>query len=181
MKGILRVDLQGPLSGNNHVHIQDHCQIRRHHKAVVITGRQLYNHCVIKNSLTAYLKFIPPQGDAGALSVLPGNVFRPHRLISASRGQSDGILRDFQRECLVRILKRHCHVTQGKVGVVVIGVIQGLYRTCGSGIRLYQAGPGDLKRRVCTDRQVRADQDYSQRKGTYSLQDFFHWFSLLIA
>ena len=138
------MDQQGIRSRNSDVHIQNHAQIRRHHKAIIMTGGKPHDQRIIKYLLSSYLAFISPQGSIREFSLLPGNVFPSHGHIDLSRVQGDGIFGNIQGEGFVRVLKDHGNIPQRKIPVGIVIIIQGLYRTAGAGIRLHLAGSGNL-------------------------------------
>ena len=155
------MDLQRACGWNGNIHVQNHGQIRCHHKAIVIAGGQLHNQGIIIHILSAHPKFVPSQRNIRVFVIFPGNIFSPYRSIDISRIQRDSIFRDFQREGLVRILKRHGHVPQREISIIVIVIIQDFYSVSGAGIRLYPAGSGYLKICVSPGRQ---DRTYQSRR-----------------
>ena len=173
IKGRLRVDPKGTRDRGGDVHVQDQCQICRHHKTVIAAGGQRRDQRIIIDGLPGDLELVASQGDIRVFTALPGGIFTAHRRVGISGVQGDRIFRDFQGKGFLRSVQEHGDVAQGKVGVAVIAVVQSLYGILSAGIRLYLAGSGNLVRCVGTDRQHGAHQDCGQYEDIDLLQDIF--------
>ena len=180
-EGSLRVDLQEARVWRRDVYVQDHRQIRRHHKTVITAGGKRRDQCVVIYRLSADFKLVAPQGDVRVFAVFPGGIFPARRGVGISRVQGDCIFGDLQGKGFPGTAEEHGDVPQGKVGVAVVVVIHGLHCACGASVCLYLTDSGNLICRVGMDRQHGTRQDHGQQEDIDLPQYcFWHRFHLML-